>query len=306
MRGHPRRAGYERVAQGLHVRSGRPLDLLERLRVLTLVLPPTAVFTHLTAAAVRGWWLPRTVPHPVFVAVPLGKRYPERTGIRAARLRTAPAAEVVAGLPLAAAADTLLALARDLGPLDLVPLAGSALRQRDCTLTALAEVTTGRRKGAPALREVLPLLDRRAESAWESVLRVLHRAAEVEVVPQHEVRDDRGGFVARADLWLAGTRRIHEYDGGVHREPDQHRRNLDRDRRLVEAGWQRCGYTSAEVLRGGARIIASADAVLDRPLQSRRLRAWQDLVAGSLHSPANRARVASRWQLREDDRSGRP
>ena len=78
-----------------------------------MVLPGSAAFTHLTVAAVRGWWLPPTVPSPVFVAVPLGHRYPERAGVRVARLTTAPAVQRVAGLPLVSAADTLLALARD-------------------------------------------------------------------------------------------------------------------------------------------------------------------------------------------------
>ena len=163
-------------------------------------------------------------------------------------------------------------------------------------------MTAGRRRGAPALRAVLPLLDPRAESPWESVLRVLHRAAEVDVEPQHEIRDEHGGFVARADLWLVGTRRIHEYDGGVHREPEQHRHDLARDRRLVELGWQRCGYTAREVLRGGARVIASADAVLGRAWSGGRLLAWRALVTSSLHDGATRARLAARWQLREDDR----
>jgi hypothetical protein len=303
VRGRPRRVGYERVAQGLHVRTARPLERGERLQALTAVLPPAAAFTHLTAAAVRGWWLPRMVPHPVFVTVPLGERYPERAGIRVTRLTSAPAAEVVDGLRLAPAAATLLALARDLGTLDLVLMVDSALRAGDCTLDSLAEAASGRRRGAPALRAVLPLLDPRAESPWESVLRVLHGAAEVEVVPQHEVRDDSGGFVARADLWLVGTRRIHEYDGGVHRDRDQHHRDLDRDRRLVEAGWQRCGYTAAAVVRGGARIIASADAVLGRSWEPHRLHAWQRLVAGSLHDAGTRARLVARWELREDDRS---
>ncbi|GAA1841033.1 hypothetical protein ACFFOM_05375 [Microlunatus capsulatus] len=304
--GQPRRAGYERVAQGVHVRTARPLTLVERLRALAVVLPPTAVFTHLTAAAVRGWWLPPVVDPPVFVAVTAGERYPERAGLRVARLTRAPEVEVVAGLPLAAAPETLLALARDLAPLDLVPLADAALRIGDCTTAALAAVAAGRRRGAPALRAVLPILDARSESAWESVLRLLHQAAEVDVVPQHTVRDDRGGFVARADLWLRGTRRLHEYDGGVHREAAQHRRDLDRDRRLVEAGWQRCGYTAPEVLFGGARIIASADAVLGRTWDPHRLRAWQQLVSTSLHTQAGRARVAARWQLRRDDGPARP
>lgn len=296
MRGQPRRVGHERVSHGLHVRTTRPLDPVERLQALSAVLPPSSAFTHLTAAAVRGWWLPPPVSHPVFVAVPLGERYPERAGVRVARLATSSSAELVRGVPLAPAADTLLALARDLGPLDLVPVADSALRQGDCTLADLVEVSTGRRRGAPALRAVLPLLDRRAESAWESVLRVLHRVAEIEVEPQYEVRDDRGGFIARADLWLVGTRRLHEYDGGVHRRPDQHRRDLDRDRRLIEAGWQRCGYTATEVLNRGAHHRlrrCSAGPLLGRAAGPGLAGAGQRLAARARHAGSARRPLAT-------------
>lgn len=295
LRGHPRSVGCERVAHGLWVRDAGALDLVDRLRVLRHALPEGAVFSSLTAAAVRGWWSAARVDHPVFVAVGQGGRYPERRGVRVARLARPPGLEVVRGSPLAPAAETVLALARDLALLDLVPLVDHALRRRHCTLDELGEVARGRRRGAPALRRALPLLDERAQSPWESVLRVLHRAAEIEVVPQHEVRDSGGGFVARADLWLVRTRRIHEDDGGIHREADQHRRDLSRDRRLVEVGWQRCGCTASEVLQGAAGIIASADAVLGRGWQPRRLRAWQHLVAGSLHSTAGRARVRALW-----------
>jgi hypothetical protein len=42
------------------------------------------------------------------------------------------------------------------------------------------------------------------------VMRVLHLAAEINVEPQKKIYDQRGRFIARADLWLVGTRRIHE------------------------------------------------------------------------------------------------
>src|SRR4051794_38870962 len=113
-------------------------------------------------------------------------------------------------------------------------------------------------------------------------MRVLHTAAGIHVEPQHVVLDATGHFVARADLWLVGTRRLHEYDGEVHRELGTHRADLDRDRRLVDAGWQRCGYTAREVLRRGASILASADAVLGRPWEPERLRVWRKLVEDSL------------------------
>jgi very-short-patch-repair endonuclease len=294
VRGKVRRAGWTAVTPGAHVGSRAP-ELADRLRAWALVLPGAAAFTHLTAAELRGWWLPAPVPRPVFVTVARGDRHPQRRGLRVART-AATAAEQRAGLPVTTAAETLLACARDLDLLDLVPMADSALRSGDCDRDEVAELAAGRRPGARMLRRVLPLLDERSESAWESVMRVLHTAAGIEVVPQHVVRDERSGFVARADLWLVGTRRLHEYDGEVHRDPVVHRSDLDRDRRLVETGWQRCGYTSTEVLRRGGSIIASADAVLGRGWDPARLQLWRDLVRRSLYGAGGRAQARVRWR----------
>jgi hypothetical protein len=61
--------------------------------------------------------------------------------------------------------------------LDLVILGDSALHTGDCTLEELAATAAQQRRGAPRLRAALPLLDERSESPWESVMRVLHRAA---------------------------------------------------------------------------------------------------------------------------------
>jgi very-short-patch-repair endonuclease len=181
---------------------------------------------------------------------------------------------------VATAAETVLAAARDLDVLDLVPLADSALHLRHCTVEELAGAARQHRRGAPRLRKVLPLLDGRSESAWESVLRLLHHVAEVEVEPQLRIEDVTGRFVARADLWVVGTRRLHEYDGEVHRERATHRADLARDRGLVENGWQRLGWTAPEVLLGGP-VIASLDALLDRPWRSVRLARWRSWVAAS-------------------------
>ena len=249
------------------------------LRAWALVLPPGAVFTHLTAARLRGWWLPAGSP-PVTVAVGERDRHPQRQGLQVVRLRDRPAVRLLDGLPVATAAESVLAAARDLDVLDLVPLADSALHLGRCTLDELAVAARQHRRGAPRLRQVLPLLDGRSESAWESVLRLLHHVAEVEVEPQLRIEDDAGRFVARADLAVVGTRRLHECDGEVHREPDAHRADLARDRRLVENGWQRLGWTAAEVLQGGP-VITSLDALLRRPWRSRRLERWRSWVAAS-------------------------
>ena len=185
---------------------------------------------------------------------------------------------------------------QDLGLLDLVILGDSALRCGHCTLHDLRATAAQRRRGAPRLRTVLPLLDARSESPWESVMRVLHLAAEINVEPQKKIYDRHGHFVARADLWLVGTRRIHEYDGGIHRDRLVHRSDLARDRRLVEIDWQRMGFTSTQILHEGASIIASADRLLGRRWDPRRLARWEALLEDSLFRPAGRARARRHWE----------
>jgi hypothetical protein len=82
---------------------------------------------------------------------------------------------------LTTAAETLLAAARDLGVLDLVLMGDSALRLGHCTLEELVETAAQRRRGAPKLRRAIGMLDSRSESPWESIMRVLHRAADIPV-----------------------------------------------------------------------------------------------------------------------------
>jgi hypothetical protein len=129
-----------------------------------------------------------------------------------------------------------------------------------------------------------------------SVMRVLHRAADIPVEPQHEVFDQWGRFVARGDLWIVGTNRLHEFDGGVHREPDVQSRDLTRDRRLIEASWQRFGFTKTQLLNEGASIIASTDTLLGRNWNPARLHRWNALIADSMLGRLGRARALRQWQ----------
>lgn len=172
------------------------------------------LFTSLTSAELRGWWQPARMAHPVFASVPADAPHPQRRGLSLTRHPRPVDFELIDGIRVASAADTLLAVARDLGVLDLVILDDSALRQGACTVDQLSMAAAGRRRGAPRLRTAISLLDGRSESPWESVLRLLHgAAADVEVEPQKKIYDEWGRFVARGDLWVVGTRRLHEYDG---------------------------------------------------------------------------------------------
>ena len=260
------------------------------------VLPPAAAFTGITAALLRGWWTPVLPPVvPVFVGLPHVQPRPRRPGLVVHRQVRTTHVEILGGLRVADAADVLLSAARDLSLLDLIVLVDAALHRGDCDLVGLAGVARDQCRGAPLLRRALRLADGRSESAWETVLRLLLVSCRVPVDVQYDVHDRAGRFVARADFRVTGTRRLLEYDGGGHREPGQHARDLGRERRLQHEGWQRFGYTSAVVLHNARSVLLDADAALGRPHRPERIRAWHRLLASSTFSPAGRARLGARW-----------
>lgn len=284
------------MSYGLYLENRDAEGLADQLGAWSLVLCPAAAFTHLTAAELRGWWLPQKIPHPVFAALCEGDPCPHRAGLYVSRHPHRVPSELVSGVRLTTPAETLLAAARDLGVLDLVLMGDSALRLGHCTIDDLVETAAQRRRGAPVLRQVIGLLDKRSESAWESVMRVLHRAADIPVEPQHEIFDQWGRFVARGDLWIVGTNRLHEFDGGKHREPEVQSRDLTRDRLLIEADCQRFGFTKAQLLNDGASIIASTDKLLGRSWDPSRLRRWNALIADSMFGRPGRARALRNWR----------
>jgi len=56
------------------------------------------------------------------------------------------------------------------------------------------------------------------------------------------------------------------------------------------------GYTSPQLLNEGASIIASADRLLGRSRDPKRLARWESLLDDSLLRPTGRLRAMRRWQ----------
>jgi len=287
-----RRPDLVRVARGHY----RPLDCLDpphrELLAWQETLPPEGCFTHLTGARIRGWPTPTSILAPTFAEICENDARPRRTGLRINRVTGSTSWDVRHGLRVAGAPSILLATARDLGLLDLVVLVDAALHPADCTISELRLAAAQRRRGAPALRVALRYADARAESAWESLLRMLHQLCAVPVEPQQQIE----GY--RADLRIVGTRRLVEYDGAVHRDPAQHAGDLIRERRLQVLGWQRFGYTSTVLLQQGLAVLRDADDALDRRHDPSRIRAWHRALGDSLYTATGRQRVLARWSQR--------
>lgn len=296
-RGRHPGAGWVSLGHGVQVRADLAGDLVTRLRAWQMVLPAESSFTGLTAAQVRGWWTPPLPPGlPPFVAAgPNG--VVTRPGLQVCRHDVVPAWELVNGVRVTGAAETLLACARDLGLLDVVVLGDAALHTGDATPDELWRVAGQRRRGSPRLRRAHPLMDGRAESVYEGLLRILHVACGIEVEPQFEVRDSEDTFVARADLRIVGTSRLPEYDGGDHLDRTRQRRDLRRTGRISDAGYDRRGYVKEDVLFRAVGILRDADLALGRPHDPRRIEAWHALLRDSLFTSSGRGRLLQRLGL---------
>lgn len=297
VRGQVRTTGYRRVTHGLYlpeVSTDARTRLRAELAALTLVLPEGAGFTHVTSAWLRGWWLPRLPDHtPVFAATP-GAERPRRPGLVCSRLATT-VIDDVRGLPCVSAEETLLRAARDLSLLDLTPMVESALRNGEVTVPSVTAVAAGRRPGVRRLRAALDCADPRSESPMETCLRLFHQAVGIAVVPQYEVVDGHGRLVARADLLVAGTTFLHEYDGDVHASRQARVTDLRRDRAIQAAGFVRRGFVAQDLFAHPVTLLYELDQALGRVHRPRRLTGWRSLVAGSTYTYEGRERLQRRW-----------
>jgi hypothetical protein len=305
IRGEVRQRGFRRVSHGLFLPERSALtaahEFLRELRAWLLVLPPGAVFTHVTAARLLGWRLPQ-LPDcvPVFAAVHQGERRPRRIGLICSRLVSGGDSDqprcCPAGLPVDEPEEVLLRAARDVGHLDLVIMIDSARALGHVCPTRMAEILKSRRPGTRALRAAYEASDPRAESSGETVLRRFHDVMEIAVESQVPLRDVQGQTIGRADLLVTGTNAVHEYDGAGHRSSHQHRSDLRRERRLAQASYTRRGFTLDDLVNHPAVSMHELDRALRRPHRARRLSAWRGMLDESMYSEAGRARVLNRWR----------
>lgn len=292
--GEVSRAGWRRIARGVYVPANEPSTTGQHAHAWRCLLGDDVTFTSWTAAALRGWWLPAMpIEVPAFIAISERDARPRRVGLRVARHRAGIPSVRLDGLKVATPAETIVACARYLSLLDLVILGDSALHLGDCSLDELRVAAGQRRRGARPLRAALPLLDARSESPGETMLRLLHTSCAVPVEPQFVVKDE-DRIVARADLRIAGTRRLPEYDGAYHRAPAQYERDRKRDGRLRALGWDPYSYSVSSVLGAPVRILRDADEALNRQHQPQRIRRFYDVINASSHTGAGAAPLRAR------------
>ena len=284
---------WQRLSHGLYGPAGWMPSGWDRWAAVSRVLPADAAAGHLTSAALRGWWLPMLPGGvPLFATTATGTHV-QRPGVYVRRSPRS-TVETVNGVRVVTAASTVHELARDLAPLDLVPVIESAARVDGCQPAEVLRLAPPRMRGLVALRTATALADPRSESWFETMLRLVHVLAGLDVVPQRDVRDSVGGFVARVDLWLVGAARAIEYDGESHRDRARHVDDLRREKALRRVAVDRWAYSRGEVEHDPGQIISDAEDALGLAHDRRRVDAWWQAARMGTITARGRRRLATR------------
>lgn len=269
-----------RVLHGVYVDAAAEDTLEHRIHALGLVVPSTAVVTEECAAWSWGVDLlaegDHLIPPPLSVHQPLENTRVRKDGTRGGR-RTFRSGDVVdlgpvrvaSGLRTACDLARLRSRGRGLAALDALQRAtGFDTAEVLSTLPRYV-----RHRGVVQLRELAPLVDGRAESPAESVMRLLWIDAGLPTpTPQVTVEADRVGHTYRLDLGLPEIRYAAEYDGVAwHTSPEQVEH--DRHRRAwlrQHLGWEIDVLGTDEVFRHPERAGTILRAGISRALRRRR------------------------------------
>ncbi|NMM16982.1 MAG: DUF559 domain-containing protein [Cellulomonas sp.] len=247
-------------------------DLVGRCMALLLVLPPGAVFCHVTALRLLGVDLPFGVggDERLHVQIPESRSWVRRPGV-ATHSRSSFDVRVrrVARLPVTTPELVWVQLAALLPPRELVVL-GDALTRRksphvaSSTLTrVVADLPTGTR-GIARLRSALEHVRTGTDSCMESRARwVLVDAGLPCPAVNTAARGATGEFLALPDLSYPELKIAIEYDGDLHRtDKATWRRDIRRRQALEAAGWRIITCTADDVLRNPERLVGWVRAAI--------------------------------------------
>jgi len=189
-----------------------PVGAIDPIAAVAVRLPPDALFSHLTAAAIYGFPLTRRMTDvaDVHVSVPATSSAPRIRGVVAHRLSGRREIRTVGPyrVPPPAVVWTQLASLLSRGTVtesDLVVFGDYLLRRKRplCTLHELAAAaeSMGSARGARSVRRALGHVRADTDSPMETRLRLLLVEAGLpEPVVGHTIVDDDGYFVGTPDL----------------------------------------------------------------------------------------------------------
>jgi Transcriptional regulator, AbiEi antitoxin/Protein of unknown function (DUF559) len=234
-----RRGVYARAEMVAELASIRDGDYLLQIAAALATLGPS-VASHQSAAVIHDIDL-LAKPRVVTLTRPMGGNRSARPRVRIHRAQLSiEDVVVVHGMRVTTAARTVIDLVRVLEFRAGVVTADSALRRKLVTKAELESLlaSSPRRAGNDRAGSVIAFADGRAESALESIARVVFRDCGL---PPPELQVWVGGaeVVGRVDFLWRRHRTVVEVDGLMkYSDPTRAVLQLDRDRRLRDAGYE--------------------------------------------------------------------
>ena len=268
IRGQVRSGRWQRVFRGVYAPGGVDLDPVLRSRAALLSTGGSELLVGLsTAAELYGFGV--VSDGLTHLVGPPGADHSPQRGLRVHAFTGLLTPTDVHGPPCVGADRCAIDLARSLPRLDAIAVLDAAVRSGRCTGASLAaelDRQAGRR-GIIQARQLVDLVDGRAESPMESRLRL--RVADGGL-PTPEVQwsvSDGARERYRLDLAWPARRVGAEYDGApAHLEQSQLRHDRARHNWLTSvAGWRLLYFTAQDVYRHPTHLTALLSAELAQP-----------------------------------------
>jgi len=255
-----------RISHGLYLVDATPDQLDRRCRAIACVLPADAAFSHWTAAALLG--VPTRNCPVVHVVLAPRRVLPQREELVVhGRLLLPEDTVEVAGIRVTSGARLYVDLAEYLAHHELVAVGDAILRLGLTDADALPErvAAAARRRGVTRARDCLPLLDARAQSAPESVVRYWLGSCDLPpATPQLAIVDGHGRVVAHADLGYEEWQILVEYEGQQHAVGEQFDRDVERYSRMAAHGWLVIRFAREHLRRPQVMIQRVRQALISR------------------------------------------
>jgi hypothetical protein len=255
-------SSWRPITHGIYVWAGLPPSPILDLAAARLRLPPSAVFSGLTAAWLHG--LDVEPCDPIDVTVPPNAGVSSRVGLALRRNVLAPwDVTTRRGFDATTIERSLADLSLTLEIAEVIVVADAATHVGLTTVEKLSSTAhrLAFRLGPAKLRRVIDLVEPAAESPMESRLRMIIVLAGLpRPVAQHDVVGRNRELIARLDLYYPEKKLGIEYDGAVHRlslAEDNRRQN-----RLLAEGVTLLRFTAGDVFRHPDRIAGQVRAML--------------------------------------------
>src|SRR4051794_16444170 len=258
-----------RLGRGLYLSRAVDPSLATRCAAWAGVLPADAAFSGVTAAVLLG--APLSAPPRLHVALLPRRVLPQHAGLVVHGRRLQPQ-DVVEheGVRVTSGAQTFLDLAAVLQPPELVSVGDALTRAGLLDDERLTERLSraDRVRGVVRARACAPLVDGRAQSRPESVMRYWILGSDLPAPePQVPVENGHGVEGAHGDLGYRRWKVLLEYEGRQHAELGQFGRDVDRYSLMAADGWL--------VLRFASRHLTDPHTIVGRTRSALLSRGWR-------------------------------